>query len=49
METDLKLVRQTGRASVFASLMGIVVPFACGVALGELLPDSTAAAIRASG
>jgi Kef-type K+ transport system membrane component KefB len=25
METDLKLVRQTGRASLFASLMGIVV------------------------
>ncbi|MBI3705617.1 MAG: cation:proton antiporter, partial [Rhizobiales bacterium] len=40
METDLKLVRQTGRASVYASLMGIVIPFACGVALGELLPDS---------
>ena len=40
METDLKLVRQTGRAAVFASLMGILVPFACGVALGELLPDS---------
>src|SRR6476646_12220908 len=28
METDLKLVRQTGSASIFASLMGIVVPFA---------------------
>ena len=40
METDLKLVRQTGRASVYASLMGIVVPFACGVGLGEMLPDS---------
>ncbi len=40
METDLKLVRQTGRASVFASLAGIVLPFACGVALGEMLPDS---------
>jgi Kef-type K+ transport system membrane component KefB/nucleotide-binding universal stress UspA family protein len=40
METDLKLVRQTGRASIFASLMGIIVPFACGVALGEMLPDS---------
>ena len=40
METDLKLVRQTGRASVFASLMGIVIPFACGVALGEMLPDA---------
>ncbi len=40
METDLKLVRQTGRASIYASLMGIVIPFACGVALGEMLPDS---------
>ena len=40
METDLKLVRQTGRASVFASLAGIVVPFLCGVGLGEALPDA---------
>jgi Kef-type K+ transport system membrane component KefB/nucleotide-binding universal stress UspA family protein len=40
METDLKLVKQTGRASVFASVAGILVPFACGVALGEMLPDS---------
>jgi Kef-type K+ transport system membrane component KefB len=40
METDLKLVKRTGRASAFASLAGILVPFACGVALGELLPDS---------
>jgi len=40
METDLKLVRQTGRAAVFASLAGIVVPFLCGVALGEALPDA---------
>jgi len=40
MDTDLKLVRQTGRASVFASLMGIIVPFCCGVGLGLALPDS---------
>src|SRR5215469_14788366 len=40
METDLKLVRQTGRASVLASLMGIIIPFICGVGLGEMLPDS---------
>jgi len=40
METDLKLVRQTGRAAVFASLMGIVIPFVCGVVLGEFLPES---------
>ena len=35
METDLKLVRQTGRAAVSASLAGIAVPFLCGVALGH--------------
>ena len=40
METDLRLVRQTGKASAYASLMGIVVPFVCGFALGEFLPDS---------
>lgn len=40
METDLKLVRQTGFASAIASICGIVVPFICGVALGEYLPDS---------
>ena len=40
MEIDLKLVKRTGRASVAASLAGILVPFACGVTLGELLPDS---------
>jgi K+:H+ antiporter len=40
METDLKLVRASGRASIFASLAGIVLPFACGVALGEALPDA---------
>src|ERR1700687_1509231 len=40
METDLKLVRQTGRAAVFASLMGIVIPFVCGVGLGLMLPDT---------
>ncbi len=40
METDLKLVRQTGRASVFASLMGIIIPFLCGIGLGMTLPDA---------
>jgi len=40
METDLKLVRESGKASISASLAGIVVPFLCGVALGEFLPDS---------
>lgn len=40
METDLKLVRESGRASFSASIAGIVVPFLCGVALGEMLPDA---------
>ncbi len=39
METDLKLVRKTGRASFCVSLTGILIPFACGFALGEFLPD----------
>ncbi len=43
METDLKLVRRTGGASAVASIAGIVVPFICGVALGEALPELDAA------
>jgi len=40
METDLKLVRKVGAAAISVSLTGVAVPFACGVALGELLPES---------
>src|SRR5262249_24752942 len=40
METDLKLVRRVGRAAISVSLAGVAVPFVCGVALGEFLPDS---------
>jgi len=40
METDLRLVRRTGGTSAIASLAGIIVPFALGVALGEALPDA---------
>ena len=39
METDLKLVRQTGRPAFFASFFGILFPFICGVALGEFMPE----------
>jgi K+:H+ antiporter len=38
METDLDLVKKTGRAAFTVSISGIVVPFACGFALGEFLP-----------
>jgi len=40
METDLKLVRKVGRAAIAISVAGIIVPFACGFALGEFLPDA---------
>ena len=40
METDLKLVKASSRASISASVFGIIIPFACGFALGEFLPDT---------
>ena len=40
METDLKLVRKVGKAAVAISVTGIVVPFVCGFALGQFLPES---------
>jgi len=38
METDLRLVKKARRAAISASVAGIALPFACGFALGELLP-----------
>jgi Kef-type K+ transport system membrane component KefB/nucleotide-binding universal stress UspA family protein len=38
METDLRLVKKARRAAISASAAGIVLPFACGFALGESLP-----------
>jgi Kef-type K+ transport system membrane component KefB len=40
METDLKLVKRARRAAVSVSAAGIIVPFVCGFALGELLPEA---------
>ncbi len=40
METDLRLVKRVGRTAAIASVGGVVVPFACGFLLGELLPAS---------
>jgi Kef-type K+ transport system membrane component KefB/nucleotide-binding universal stress UspA family protein len=40
METDFAIVRRRKRTALFSSISGILVPFACGLALGELLPDS---------
>jgi Kef-type K+ transport system membrane component KefB len=38
METDLRLAKKARRVAISTSAAGIVVPFACGFALGELLP-----------
>jgi Kef-type K+ transport system membrane component KefB/nucleotide-binding universal stress UspA family protein len=38
METNLALVRRRTRAVISSSLLGIAVPFACGVALAFALP-----------
>src|SRR5262245_57152350 len=40
METDLALVRRVGRAAASVSVAGIVLPFACGFALGQYLPEN---------
>jgi Kef-type K+ transport system membrane component KefB len=40
METDLGLVKSTRRAAASVSAAGIVVPFVCGVALGQSLPEA---------
>ena len=40
METDFAIVRRQKRKAFFSSMSGIIVPFACGLVLGELLPDS---------
>jgi Kef-type K+ transport system membrane component KefB/nucleotide-binding universal stress UspA family protein len=40
MQIDLRLVRKVGAAAASVSLAGISLPFLCGFALGEFLPDS---------
>jgi len=40
METDLGLVKRVRGAAALTSLAGIVIPFLCGYALGEMLPES---------
>jgi Kef-type K+ transport system membrane component KefB len=40
METDLELVRRVRRTAVSVSAAGIVVPFLCGIALGQFLPEA---------
>ena len=38
LELDLRLLRALGRAALFTSVLGILLPFATGFALGQWLP-----------
>jgi Kef-type K+ transport system membrane component KefB/nucleotide-binding universal stress UspA family protein len=40
METDLKLVRRVGPPAIAITITGVAVPFACGFALGQFLPET---------
>src|SRR5438132_2620588 len=40
METDLKLVRTVGAAALSISVTGVAVPFICGFALGQFMPET---------
>jgi Kef-type K+ transport system membrane component KefB/mannitol/fructose-specific phosphotransferase system IIA component (Ntr-type) len=40
LEMDLGVLRRRGRTAALTGLLGIVLPFASGVALGLLIPDS---------
>ncbi len=40
METDLDLVKRVRRTAAFTSMAGVIIPFACGYLLGEMLPDN---------
>src|SRR4029078_5741640 len=39
MGIGLRLVRSVGRAALAVSASGVLIPFACGFALGQFLPD----------
>jgi len=40
LETDIRAMRHLGRAALMASIFGMVIPFAGGLALGWFLPDA---------
>jgi len=40
METDLSVIRSCRRTAFSVSIAGIAIPFACGVWMGEWIPDS---------
>jgi Kef-type K+ transport system membrane component KefB/nucleotide-binding universal stress UspA family protein len=40
MEVDLNLVRNVGRPAIAVATMGVFIPFICGLALGETMPEA---------
>jgi len=40
METDLSVIRRSRRTALRVSIAGIAIPFACGILVGQWLPDS---------
>ncbi|MBI3830346.1 MAG: cation:proton antiporter [Planctomycetes bacterium] len=42
LETDVRMLRNLGRAAFMASFFGMLIPFASGLALGGLLPEAYA-------
>ena len=40
LEVDLRLWRFLGKAALFTSLLGIVIPFSSGFAMGKWMPDA---------
>lgn len=40
METDLSVIRHCRRTALSVSIAGIAIPFACGLALGQWLPEA---------
>ena len=40
LETDVKLIRNLGRAALWTSATGMLLPFVLGFALGHFMPDS---------
>jgi len=40
METDLSVIRRSRQTAFSVSIAGIAIPFACGILVGQWLPDS---------
>jgi Kef-type K+ transport system membrane component KefB/nucleotide-binding universal stress UspA family protein len=40
METDLSVIRRSRRTALSVSVAGVAIPFACGLLLGEWLPET---------